>query len=64
MLDVGETEEVAVLGSSQGSAAMVTCSLGWVSLAAYWAAGLAGGAVFLSAWADGGEARTRSDPSP
>ena len=45
--DVGEAEEVQSLVSSQGSAAMVTCSLGWASLAGYSAAGLAGGAFFV-----------------
>src|SRR5277367_293008 len=42
---------------SQGSMAMVTCSLGWVSLAGYSAAGLAGGAFLSEAWAGSAQVR-------
>src|ERR1700712_4107551 len=42
-------KKLQFFGSSQGSAAMVTCSAAWLSKAAYWVAGLAGGAVLWSA---------------
>ena len=50
VLDVGEAEEVAVFGVVAGFGGYGDLSLGWVSKAAYWVAGLAGGAFFFSAW--------------